>query len=172
MTCATTNGHITHDLRDAKISHTLGLYIPGLYVIIDQPLGGEVSSCFFHPLSKYIRVQNKQKRNEIIHKTKERLSPYWYNTLEASYNMFNCFRILFSNFVCPLRILFILHATEGSASDCLLWLGGLLHFILAPRFKMLMLMEVKHSSRLMEFQLRRTPFQISSLSPNFHHNNT
>ena len=23
-------GHITHDLRDAKISHTLGLYIPGL----------------------------------------------------------------------------------------------------------------------------------------------
>ena len=50
-------GHSTHDLRDAKISHPPGLYIPGLlfyvtvYVIIEKPLGGKVDSCFFHPLS-------------------------------------------------------------------------------------------------------------------------
>ena len=58
-------GHITHDLRDAKISHTLGFYISGLlvyvtiYVIIEKPLGGKVDSCFFHPLFKYIVQSSK-----------------------------------------------------------------------------------------------------------------
>ena len=100
------SGHITHDLRDAKISHTLGLYIPGLlftsrYMSSLTNLWGAKSVLVFftrYPNTSF-RVQNKQKRNEIIHKTKERLSPYWYNALEASYNMFNCFRTLFSNFV-------------------------------------------------------------------------